>query len=96
MFDGAYTKDESFDTMGKWILGVNDSHGTHVLGTIAANRDGANHHGVAWNSTSYSANTGGSDDSNYGPFLDYGFSTTVGKLWLMRSSKITVRTEAAL
>lgn len=24
------------------------------------------------------------------------FSTTVGKLWLMRSSKITVRTEAAL
>ena len=73
VFDGAYTKDESFDTTGKWILGVNDSHGTHVLGTIAANRDGANHHGVAWNSTSYSANTGGSDDSNYGPFLDYGF-----------------------
>lgn len=72
-FDGTYTKGESFNTTGKWELGVNDSHGTHVLGTIGANRDGANHHGVAWGSKNYSANTGGSDSSNYGPFLDYGF-----------------------
>lgn len=72
-FDGTYTKNESFDTTGKWVLGVNDSHGTHVLGTIGANRDGSNHHGVAWGAKNYSANTGGSDSSNYGPFLDYGF-----------------------
>lgn len=38
VFDGAYTKDESFDTTGKWILGVNDSHGTHVLGRVCLNR----------------------------------------------------------
>ena len=73
IFDGSYTKGEPFSITGEWVLGVNDSHGTHVLGTIAANRDGANHHGVAWGAKSYTANTGGSDDSNYGPFLDYGF-----------------------
>lgn len=30
-------------------------------------------HGVAWGSEFYSANTGGTDDTNYGPFPDYGF-----------------------
>lgn len=73
IFDGEYVKGESFEITGEWVQGVNDSHGTHVIGTIGANRDGANHHGVAWGADIYGANTGGSDDSNYGPFLDYGF-----------------------
>lgn len=30
-------------------------------------------HGVAWGSEFYSANTGGTDDTNYGPFPDYNF-----------------------
>ena len=30
-------------------------------------------HGVAWGSEFYSANTGGTDSTNYGPFLDYNF-----------------------
>lgn len=76
IFDGEYVKGESFDITGEWVQGVNDSHGTHVIGTIGANRDGANHHGVAWSAQIYGANTGGSDDSNYGPFLDYGYFLT--------------------
>ena len=39
----------------------------------AGNRDGQGMHGVAWGSEFYSANSGGTDDSNYGPFPDYGF-----------------------
>ena len=30
-------------------------------------------HGVAWGSEFYSANTGGNDNTNYGPFPDYAF-----------------------
>lgn len=39
----------------------------------AGDRDGTEMHGVAWGSEFYSANTGGTDDMNYGPFPDYGF-----------------------
>ena len=52
---------------------MNDSHGTHVTGTVGANRDGSEFHGVAWGSDIHVGNTGGTDDSNYGPFLDYQF-----------------------
>ena len=52
---------------------MNDSHGTHVTGTVGANRDGYEFHGVAWGSDIHVGNTGGTDDSNYGPFLDYQF-----------------------
>ena len=72
-FDATYEKGETFDVSGDWIVNVNDSHGTHVAGTIAGNRDGSVFHGVAWGSELYSGNTGGTDSSNYGPFLDYEF-----------------------
>lgn len=36
---------------------------------MAGNRNGTGMHGVAWGSEIYSANTGGTDDTNYGPFL---------------------------
>ena len=64
-FDGKYEAGQ--------VLNMNDSHGTHVIGTVGANRDGSEFHGVAWGSDIHVGNTGGTDDSNYGPFLDYQF-----------------------
>ena len=58
---------------GDFIPYVNDSHGTHVLGTIAAARDGNKMHGVAFDAQVAVGNNGGLDNSNYGPFLDYNF-----------------------
>ena len=72
-FDADYEKGESFDITGEWILNTNDSHGTHVTGTVGGNRDGSEFHGVAWGADVYVGNTGGTDDSNYGPFLDHDF-----------------------
>ena len=72
-FNGKYTAGEPFDVTGDWKLNMNDSHGTHVTGTVGANRDGSEFHGVSWGSEIWVGNTGGTDDSNYGPFLDYGF-----------------------
>lgn len=55
---------------GNWQAFMNDDHGTHVTGTVGANRDGSEFHGVAWGADVYVGNTGGSDDTNYGPFQD--------------------------
>ncbi|AHG20070.2 peptidase S8 [Chania multitudinisentens RB-25] len=70
---GEYTAGEAFDITGQWISGVNDGHGTHVTGTVGANRDGEGMHGVAWGADIYVANNGGTDGNNYGPFQDYQF-----------------------
>lgn len=72
-FEGNYKAGDTYDITGDWKLNVNDSHGTHVLGTVGANRDGNQFHGVAWGANIISGNTGGTDDSNYGPFLDPGY-----------------------
>lgn len=72
-FDGKYEAGQDYDVSGDWVLNMNDSHGTHVTGTVGANRDGSEFHGVAWGSDIHVGNTGGTDDSNYGPFLDYQF-----------------------
>lgn len=69
--DGAYKEGDSFEFNGQWIPYVNDYHGTHVLGTVGANRDGTEFHGVAWGSDILSCNTGGTDATNYGPYQDY-------------------------
>lgn len=66
-----FNKDEEFDIDGNWKEGVNDSHGTHVTGTVGGNRDGSEFHGVAWGSNIIVGNTGATDDNNYGPFQDY-------------------------
>ena len=58
---------------GNWIAGINDSHGTHVTGSVGANRDGSEFHGVAWGADVWVGNTGGTDSTNYGPFQDYKF-----------------------
>lgn len=55
---------------GNFVLGMNDSHGTHVTGTVGGNRDGSEFHGVAFDSDVFVGNTGGTDSTNYGPFQD--------------------------
>ena len=68
-----YHKGEKFEVTGAFDPKINDNHGTGCAGVYAGNRDGSGMHGVAWGSDFYSANTGGTDDTNYGPFPDYGF-----------------------
>ncbi len=69
---GSYTTGQPFDFSGQWIKDTNDAHGTHVTGTVGANRDGKEMHGVAWGAEVFVANTGATDHANYGPFQDYG------------------------
>lgn len=74
--DGHYEAGEAFDITGQWVQGVNDGHGTHVTGTVGANRDGNEMHGVAWGADIYVGNTGGTDGNNYGPYQDYQYFYT--------------------
>ncbi len=63
-------------TPGFYDPAFNDTHGTHVSGTIAASRDGigetqpagpaANMHGVAFNANLYAGNTHKTDGVFYG------------------------------
>ena len=73
-----YNPETKFDIDGNWKEGVNDSHGTHVTGTVGGNRDGSEFHGVAWGSNIIVGNTGATDNNNYGPFQDY---TYFQKAW---------------
>ena len=70
---GKYTANQEFSVDGWYDPEKNDNHGTGCAGVYAGDRDGTEMHGVAWGSEFYSANTGGTDDMNYGPFPDYGF-----------------------
>lgn len=70
---GAYNEGDSFNVTGDFMLGVNDSHGTKVAGTMGSDRNGVGSHGVSWGAQLVSGNTGGDDNTNYGPFLDYQF-----------------------
>ena len=71
--NGDYKEGEAFDVDGNWVGHVNDTHGTHVTGTVGANRDGSEFHGVSWGSDIWVGTTGGTDNTNYGPFQDYNF-----------------------
>lgn len=67
---GEYSPGSSVPESGQWQQGMNDSHGTHVTGTVGGNRDGSEFHGVAYDADVYVGNTGGTDSTNYGPFQD--------------------------
>ena len=68
-----YEEGQEFDVTGNWMAGVNDSHGTHVTGTVGANRDGSQFHGVAWGADVIVGNTGATDNNNYGPYQDHDY-----------------------
>ena len=67
---GSYKPGDKVPASGQFELGMNDSHGTHVTGTVGGNRDGSEFHGVAFDADVYVGNTGGTDNTNYGPFQD--------------------------
>ena len=71
-----YEEGQEFEITGNWTEGVNDTHGTHVTGTVGANRDGSEFHGVSWGSDIVVGNTGATDSNNYGPFQDYDYFYT--------------------
>ena len=70
---GRFSAGESFNVSADYEHGVSDSHGTHVAGTVGANRDGVGMHGVAFGSDVYLASTGGNDNMVYGENQDYAY-----------------------
>ncbi|MGE8186651.1 autotransporter domain-containing protein [Pseudomonas sp. NPDC086278] len=66
---GSYVDGSLFNVNGT-LNPNNDSHGTHVAGTIAASRDGSGMHGVAYNAQLYVGNTNQNDSFLFGPNPD--------------------------
>ena len=67
---GAFTPESEVPADGNWDQKFNDSHWHAVTGTVGGNRDGSEFHGVAFGADVHVANTGGNDNTNYGPFQD--------------------------
>jgi subtilase-type serine protease len=67
--NGTYVDGSPFSVTGA-INPNNDTHGTHVTGTMGAARDGVGMHGVAYNAQIYVANTNQSDSFLFGPSPD--------------------------
>ncbi|WP_263146756.1 autotransporter serine protease, partial [Pseudomonas sp. RIT-PI-AD] len=66
---GTYADGSAFSVTGA-LNPNNDSHGTHVTGTMGAARDGSGMHGVAYNAQIYVANTNQNDSFLFGPNPD--------------------------
>ncbi|CRM89401.1 Extracellular serine protease precursor [Pseudomonas sp. 22 E 5] len=66
---GSYVDGVPFSTTGA-LNPNNDSHGTHVTGTMGAARDGVGMHGVAYNAQLYVGNTNANDSFLFGPTPD--------------------------
>ncbi|MBH9330989.1 autotransporter domain-containing protein [Pseudomonas aeruginosa] len=66
---GTYVDGTPFSVRGA-MNGNNDSHGTHVGGTLGASRDGVGMHGVAYAAQVYVANTNQNDSFLFGPTPD--------------------------
>ncbi|WP_252959121.1 autotransporter serine peptidase EprS [Pseudomonas simiae] len=66
---GSYVDGSPFSTTGA-LNPNNDSHGTHVTGTMGAARDGVGMHGVAYNAQLYVGNTNANDSFLFGPTPD--------------------------
>lgn len=66
---GSYVDGSAFNVDGTLNLN-NDSHGTHVVGTMGAARDGSGMHGVAYNAQIYVGNTNKNDSFLFGPGPD--------------------------
>jgi len=66
---GSYVDGSPFSVNGT-LNPNNDSHGTHVVGTMGASRDGTGMHGVAFNAQIYVGNTNKNDSFLFGPNPD--------------------------
>lgn len=66
---GSYVDGSLFNVDGT-LNSNNDSHGTHVVGTMGASRDGSGMHGVAYNAQLYVGNTNKNDSFLFGPNPD--------------------------
>lgn len=69
MASGSYVDGSLFSVNGT-LNANNDSHGTHVVGTMGASRDGTGMHGVAYNAQIYVGNTNNNDSFLFGPKPD--------------------------
>ncbi|MDR6633700.1 subtilase-type serine protease [Phyllobacterium sp. 1468] len=74
-----WKKGDPFKIFGDYHPFFNDSHGTSAAGEMIAIRNATGDasqdrmHGIAFDAHLYSANTGGTDDTVYGPNVDYGY-----------------------
>lgn len=68
-----FNKGESYTVPGTYDPAVNDPHGTHVTGSIAASRNGVGMHGVAFDANVYVTNTHTTDEGIYGANADYAY-----------------------
>ncbi|MFF9551130.1 S8 family serine peptidase [Methylobacterium fujisawaense] len=68
-----FDKGEPYTVPGTYDPAVNDPHGTHVSGSIAASRNGVGMHGVAFDAKLYVANTHTTDEGIYGANADYAY-----------------------
>ncbi|MBV4474810.1 autotransporter serine peptidase EprS [Pseudomonas botevensis] len=66
---GSYVDGSPFNVNGT-LNPNNDSHGTHVVGTMGASRDGSGMHGVAYNAQIFVGNTNKNDSFLFGPKPD--------------------------
>ena len=73
---GNYVDGSAFNVDGT-LNTNNDSHGTHVTGTMGASRDGTGMHGVAYNAQIYVGNTNKNDSFLFGPKPDPRYFTAV-------------------
>lgn len=73
---GSYVDGSAFNVDGT-LNTNNDSHGTHVAGTMGASRDGSGMHGVAYNAQIYVGNTNKNDSFLFGPSPDPRYFTAV-------------------
>ncbi|EJL99359.1 outer membrane autotransporter barrel domain-containing protein [Pseudomonas sp. GM102] len=73
---GSYVDGSAFNVDGT-LNPNNDSHGTHVTGTMGASRDGSGMHGVAYNAQIYVGNTNKNDSFLFGPNPDPRYFTAV-------------------
>ncbi|WP_443115190.1 S8 family serine peptidase [Herbaspirillum seropedicae] len=68
----AWKAGDAFSTTGA-LSPLNDKHGSHVSGSIAAAKNGDGIMGVAFDSDYYITNTNGTDSSVYGVNMDYNY-----------------------
>ncbi|MCH5517400.1 autotransporter serine protease [Pseudomonas syringae] len=104
---GTYVNGSPFSITGA-INPNNDTHGTHVTGTMGAARDGVEMHGVAYNAQIYVGNTNQNDSFLFGPNPDpqyfkavYGALADAGvrainNSWGSQPADVTYATEAGV